>query len=492
MAVANIPVPIAESIRASRQAQVNWAAYTIVRRLAPVRAFRHLLVELCDQLCDVARREINKSREECISNELLPLADACRFLEKNAAKILRPRRIAWGQRPWWLVRQVDTVYRRPRGIVGIIGTWNYPFFLNGVQIVQSLAAGNAVIWKPSEVTPECANLLTSLLGKAGFPGQIVQVLPATREAGPALLEGDLNHLVFTGGEGTGRIIAAALGGRLISSTLELSGCDSQFVLADAELSLSIPAAWFGVTLNGGQTCIAVRRSFVHRSLYGEFCSGLERLGKSAPALPLAQPGQVEQAERLVAQALAGGAKLLVGSTAGEKSPPSWRPAIVADATPDMAICREASFASLMAVIPFDDPGEAIAMARSCPFGLSSSVFTRDIQAALALADQIPAGSVCINDVIAPTAHPATPFGGRGSSGWGVTQGAEGLFELTVPQVVSVRKGRDRLHYQLAPGPGQGTQEGLLRGFFEMSHAATLGGKWRGWRRLWRAIRGKSV
>jgi acyl-CoA reductase-like NAD-dependent aldehyde dehydrogenase len=449
-----------------------------------------MLVQFCDRLCEVVGQEISKSKEECISNELLPLADACRFLEKNEAQILRPRRVPWRQRPWWLVRQIDTVYRRPRGVIGIIGTWNYPYYLNGVQIMQALAAGNAVIWKPSEVTPRSAAVLAELIDASGFPPALVQTLPATRKAGPILLEGDLDHLVFTGGEGTGRKIATALGDRLITSTLELSGCDAQFVLADADLRLAAPAAWFGATLNGGQTCIALRRAFVHRSLYAEFCASLKVLGENAPPLPVALPGQVDLAERLVRQAVESGGKLLVGSMEGERSPPRWRPTIVADAHPAMAICREASFTSLMALIPFEETSEAIAMAKSCPFGLSSSVFSRDYKAAEVLAGQIPAGSVCINDVIAPTAHPATPFGGRGTSGWGNTQGAEGLLDLTVPQVVSVRKGNDRQHYKLAPGPTQGSQEGLLRGFFELSHAPNLRGKWRGWRRIWRAIRGK--
>src|SRR5262249_30069935 len=146
---------------------------------------------------------------------------------------------------------------------GIIGTWNYPVLLNGVQIVQALTAGNGVLWKPSEVAPASAAALGGLFKQAGFPEGVLHVLPATREGGRALAEAEIDHVVFTGAEPTGRQLAAALGRRLVTSTLELSGCDAMFVLDDADVSMAVRAAWWGATLNRGQTCLAVRRAFVH-------------------------------------------------------------------------------------------------------------------------------------------------------------------------------------------------------------------------------------
>src|SRR5262249_26562331 len=154
------------------------------------------------------------------------------------SRLLRPRRVSWRLRPAWLWGQNDTVYRRPRGIVGIIGTWNYPLFLNGTQIVQSLTAGNGVLWKPSEVAPARAAALRKVLQQAGFPEGLIQVLPATREAGQSLTDAEVDHVVFTGSANVGERIAAHLGGRLISSTLELSGCDAQIVLDDADVNLA--------------------------------------------------------------------------------------------------------------------------------------------------------------------------------------------------------------------------------------------------------------
>src|SRR5207253_6335994 len=159
---------------------------------------RHLVVQESSRICDAVRADIGKPADVALAEELLPLAEACRFLERRAVRILKSRRIASGQRPLWLWGQTDRVYRRPRGVVGIIGTWNYPVYLNGIQIVQALTAGNGVLWKPSELMPKTAALMHELFLKAGYPPDLLRLLPATREAGPQLAEADVDHIVFTG------------------------------------------------------------------------------------------------------------------------------------------------------------------------------------------------------------------------------------------------------------------------------------------------------
>lgn len=161
------------------------------------------------------------------------------------------------------------------------------------------------------------------------------------------------------------------------------------------------------------------------------------------------------------------------------------PSVIADATPEMAVCREDCFAPLMAVLPFDTPGDALCMDAACQFGLSSSIFSRDTQTAKQFADQLRTGSTCINDVVAPTAHPATPFGGRGQSGWGETQGADGLLAMTVPQVVSVRGGKFRPHYEPTGGPG-GPLHQMLKGILAWRHAPRFGERFLG---FWRMVGG---
>jgi acyl-CoA reductase-like NAD-dependent aldehyde dehydrogenase len=475
---------LAEATRVCRLRQEAWSRLPLVERLGPVRALRRLLVRRCDALCAAVAGDLGKTTADTLAGDILPLAEACRFLEREAARLLRPRRVPAGHRPLWLWGQADVVHRRPRGVVGLIGTWNYPLLLNGVALVQALAAGNGVVWKPSEVAPASARALFELLEPAGFPPGLVQFLDPSRDMGRLLAEADVDHLCFTGSTTTGRALAETLGRRLIPSTLELSGCDALFVLDDADVQLAARAAWFGATLNRGQTCLAVRRAFVQRGVYPAFTAALEALAGGAVPVRLALPSQVEQARRLVEEALAQGARLLT-ATALPPQGQAMAPVVVAEARPEMALCGEASFAPLLALLPFDTLEEALVMDRHCPYGLGASIFTRTAPRASGLAQRLRAGMVAVNDVVAPTTHPATPFGGRGASGWGVTQGAEGLLEMTVPQVVSLRGGRFRPHYGLT-SPGQPGQEEMLRGLLDWGHGTGLARRWRG---LLRVVRG---
>ena len=481
------PAAVGDRIERIRSAQPAWERLSVRERLRPVRGLRRLLADHHADLCEAVRSELGKAPDETLAAEVLPLADACLFLEREAAHVLRPRRVPAAQRPLWLWGQSDTVHRRPRGVIGVIGTWNYPLMLNGVQIVQALTAGNGVLWKPSEVAPASAAALHSLFARAGFPDGLLQSMEATREGGQALTEAAVDHVVFTGSAAVGRRLAARLGERLISSTLELSGCDPMFVLADADLPMAARAAWFGFTLNRGQTCLSVRRVFVHRSAYPVFCDLLKSLASAAAPMKLALASQARQAEQLVSEAVADGGRLLTPPAAPNGDPTAFAPAAVADARPDSKLCHEASFAPVMAVLPFDALEEALDANGRCPYGLGASVFTRDVRKASALAALLRAGVVTVNDVIVPMAHPATPFGGVGESGWGATQGPEGLLELTTPQVVSVRRGTFRPHYELAPGGNAAKQGELVRALLESGHGSTFVRRGRGWRRLLAAL-----
>jgi acyl-CoA reductase-like NAD-dependent aldehyde dehydrogenase len=474
-------------VRRCRDAQSAWQTRSVRERLRPVRAFRHRLADACEKLCAAVGADVGKSPAEATASELLPLAEACRFLERQAWSLLRPRRVPSRTRPLWLWGQHDVVHRRPRGVVGIIGTWNYPLLLNGVQILQALTAGNGVVWKPSEVAPQSTAALFDLLSDS--PPGLVQMLPATREMGGALADADVDHVVFTGSESVGRKLAEHLGGRLVSSTLELSGCDAFFVLDDADVNLAARAAWFAASINRGQTCIAARRAFVQRPRYQAFLDALRPLVEQTAPMRLALAGQVRQADRLVEAALSEKGRLISGRTPGDGDGQTCALRVVADARPEWAVCQEASFAPLLAVLPFDDDRQAIEMQHHCPFGLAASIFTGKPRRAQEMAARLNVGMVTINDVIAPTAHPATPFGGRDASGWGVTQGVEGLLEMTVPQVVSVRAGKWRPHYD-PPGSTAMTRYETLRALLRLGHGRTWRQRWGELWRLCRAVRGK--
>ncbi len=503
--------PFATELAAARTAQESWARVSVRDRLRSVRNLRALLVSRADDICAAELADVNRSTTDVVSTDLLPTAAALKFLEKRAAKLLAPKRISWWDQPTWLMGNRDAIHHRPWGAVGVIGTWNYPVYLNVVQIAQALVAGNAVLWKPSELVPRTSDITRELFRAAGFPTELLQMLPATREAGPRLAETDVDHVVFTGSDAVGRKLASRLGERLIPSTLELSGCDAMFVLPDADLRMAARAAWFGLTLNRGQTCIAVRRIFVPRDKLDAFTAALAPLVRSVP-LPLVMEAQKAQAMRLLEDATSRGATILSNpspqppplSGKGEKedsvltppprsgegaggrgSSPSLAPTFLVNVPADAALCREACFSPVAGIIPYDTIDNAVSLAKQSPFGLSASVFTADPDKAQELAALIPSGSVVVNDVMAPTAHPAAPFGGRGASGWGVTQGADGLLAMTVPQVVTVHKGTFRPHFDEAANPDPATSE-IIRGLLTWTHARGLRAKLGG---LWQLMRG---
>ncbi len=466
-----MPTPFATDAARCRVTQWGWAAVSVARRLDVVREVRHLLVERRSALTAAVAADVRRGPAEVTATDLLPTASACKFLLTDAVKLLRPHRVTGT--PLWLWGCRDTLHRRPRGVVGLIGTWNYPVFLTTVPLLQALVAGNGVLWKPSEQTPATADVLADLLARAGVPDGLVVRLPGTREAGPQLAEADIDFVHFTGSDATGRKLAARLGERLIPSTLELSGVDAVIVRADADVPLAARSAWYGATLNAGQTCMATRRALVASGVYGEFVAALRPLVAAARPVVLQTADQTDRAERALGEAVEAGCEVIRSTAAGS----GFRPAVVLGPDRSAAVAADPLFAPVLAVA---DAGPDGGIGHNGRFGLTAAIFTRDWAGARALAAGLYAGCVVVNDVIVPTAHPGTPFGGRGASGWGVTQGADGLLGMTVPQVVSERRGTFRPHVDaaLTPTPAAGAMvEGLLR----MTHG-------RGWRERWRGVR----
>jgi aldehyde dehydrogenase (NAD+) len=258
-----------------------------------------------------------------------------------------------------------------------------------------------------------------------------------------------------------------------------------FVLPDADVDMAAKAAWFGMTANNGQTCIAVRRAFVPREVYPAFFESLQKQVAAAAPMRLATEGQVKQADRLVKDAEQHGGRILQPAAAPPADARTTVPRVVMDATPSMALAREDCFAPLLAVLPVRDADDALSQVEKCAYSLGASVFTADPSRAAELAGRVRSGMLTVNDVIAPTAHPATPFGGRGRSGWGVTQGPDGLIAMTVPQVVSVRGGKFRPHYE-PMGDADGPTAQMARGLLAWCHGRTMGVRWNG---FWRLIAG---
>jgi acyl-CoA reductase-like NAD-dependent aldehyde dehydrogenase len=461
-------VNVTQEIALARQAQAAWAAQPLKQRLALVRRVRQLIPEHIAELAAPIHPG-RRSLVETLAAELMPLADACRFLERNARSILRPYRLGVFSRPAWLFGLRSEVRREPFGVVLIIGPGNYPLFLTASQTMQALVAGNAVILKPGVGGGAVARVFASLLEKAGVDPRLVRVLPETAEAAKQAIAGGVDKVILTGSARTGALVLAQLAPQLVPSAMELSGYDAVFVQPDADLDLVARAVGFGFRLNHGETCIAPHRVFVPPELAPELRKRLEALGPEFLTRPSTTPAAA-QAARLVTDALQKGAELVAGRLLPDNQ--GITPLVVAKATPDMPLVRDESFAPVLSIIEVRNEEEALAAAAQCPFALGASIFGSE-KSARALADKIRAGGVTINDMIAPTADPRLPFGGRGHSGFGLTRGREGLLEMTTVKVVMVRRGKADWHLD-GPHPEDAA---LFEAFLRAGHSP----RW--WQRL---------
>lgn len=456
-------------------------APTLARRLAWVRAFRGLIATHLDDLVRLIADELGRPPWEALTADVLTLLSACKWHERHAPRALAPRRVrdasllGLGQRV--------TITHEPLGTVAIIATWNYPVQLLGIQLLQAITAGNRVIVKPSELAPRSQALLLDLAERAahaaGLPTDTLARRHATRDAGRALLdEPGLDHVVFTGSTAVGRDIARALADRLIPSTLELSGRDSAFVLADCSprlLKLAAQSIFYAVTVNSGQTCMAPKRVLVDRRVYTPFCQRLGGLFAGAKPKPIISERAARDAFDQARDAVHAGGRSLSGIT----EPPTpdahgrwWlRPLAIADCPPGLPLERGLNFAPVLAVLPVDSPDHALAIhhghhAAAPAQHLATSVFTATPHhAARHLAPRLAALRVTINDCVMPVGHPATHIGGVGPSGWGTSRGRLGLLALTRPLCTSITSTRLRTPLDTPPLTHQQRATRFLASFY---------------------------
>ncbi len=453
--------PLAATIRASRAVQARWADEPMTQRLTVIRTVRRLLVARGDRIAGLSGRRGPRARAETLAAEVLPLADALRFLEREAPRILKPTRVG-SRLPWGRTRA--QIRRAPLGVVLVIAPGNYPLFLPGVQTAQALVAGNGVLLKPAPGGKRAAFALQSLFLDAGLPPDLLVVLPEDVEAGRTAIAQGVDHVVLTGSATTGRAVLRDLAPRLTSSTLELSGCDAVFVRPDADLALVARALRFGLSLNGSRTCIAPRRVFVPPPLEQDFLAALKEALASVP--PTEVDARTESlVTELATQALGGGARIAIGSL---PSNGSMGPLVLDGVSAGMEVARSDVFAPLLSVIRADGDEDALVQADCCPYALGATVFGKP-ESAWAFAQRVRAGVVLVNDMIAPTADPRVPFGGRGESGYGTTRGAEGLLALTSPRaIVETRRGVRRHLDGL-----RGDEDPLFLAWLRAAHAGSV-------------------
>ncbi|MFI2607016.1 succinic semialdehyde dehydrogenase [Kitasatospora sp. NPDC018619] len=440
------PADVEVAFQLARRAQAAWAALPVRRRAAVLLRFHDLLLRRQDEVLDLVQAETGKARLHAFE-EVLAVAMAARHYGRAAHGYLRDRRRG-GALPV-LTHAVEA--RRPKGVVGHISPWNYPLELSIGDALPAFVAGNAVVNKPDTQTALTALWARELLVEAGLPADLWQIVVGDGPViGPAVVE-HADYVSFTGSTRTGRDVAQRAAARLVGASLELGGKNAMLVLADADLDAAAAGAVRACFSSAGQLCISIERLLVHRSVADGF---LERFAARTRALRLggglaygADMGslvsvrQLETTTRHVEEAVKAGATVVAGGRARpDLGPFFFEPTVLDGVTPEMAVCAEETFGPVVSVYRFDTEEEAVAAANSTPYGLNSSVWTRDRRRGRAVAARLRTGTVNVNEAYAAAyGSVGSPMGGMGDSGLGRRHGAEGILRFTEAQTIATQR-----------------------------------------------------
>lgn len=421
---------------------------------------------------------------ETITSELIPLAAAMKWLRRQGAKTLRSRRVGIFGRPAWMLGVRSVVHRVPLGRVLILGTWNYPLLLPGVQAAQALAAGNNVLLKPAVGTEAATQLMAECFWEAGVPKEQFTVLDSSTCSATDTIESGVDLIVLTGAAETGRKVLQSAAPMLSQSIMELSGCDAVIALPGLDVDRLIDALVFGLRFNGSATCIAPRRLIGTKETLAMVADRLKTELSGSESIAV-HPAAQQNASQMIRQAIGSGAVDVLGRFDATEFAQTGRlyPTVLEGVQADSPIAAADIFAPVLSMIPVAHPDDAIDTVNQCRYRLSASVFGPS-SAANQMAQQLNVGTVTINDLIAPTADPRLPFGGRGQSGFGVTRGPEGLLAMTATKVVSQRRGAVAPHLL----PRKPSDAAMLHGALHLFHADGILRRLAGLRRLIGAVK----
>ena len=489
------PADLPAHFERARIAQRSWAAKSVRERCVFLRRLGRVVFERRAEILDAITGETGKPLAEATFAEILLVLDTIEFVAKRAPGWLRPVRVphhnfVMKAKSAWLEYQ-------PYGVLAIISPWNYPFSIPILEIVAGLAAGNAVVLKPSEMTPRTGQLIGDLVRGAGFPDGLMQVVQGGGEVGAALIGSEAtgarpDKVFFTGSVETGRRIAEACGRALIPSVLELGGKAAMIVLADANLEMASSAAVWGGMMNCGQACVSVERIYVEQPVaqkFSELCAqkaGKLRLGPPSDARsdvgPMISAQQLAKVESQVSEAMGLGAQVSAG---GHPRPEAgknfFEPTVVTGANHSMRLMTEETFGPVIAIEAVGSSDEAIERANASKYGLSASVWTGDRRRGRKIASSLSAGAVMVNDVASYFGISEAPHGGQRASGWGRSHSRLGVMETVQVKYVDV----DRLPDVAKPwwfGYGESLANAADR-YVEFSFAPS-------WSRKLRAVFGK--
>lgn len=443
---------VAVLIARARKAQPAWAARGIARRAELIMRLRARIADHAEEVARLSCAETGKLPMEALLTDVQVTCDLAKWYARRARSVLGKRSVSTG----WIITKKAYEIREPYGVVAVIGPWNFPVLNCMRSVLAALMAGNTVVLKPSEASPLSALLMRRIASEAGIPDDVFLVATGDGATGAALLDSDIDRLCFTGSVETGRRIARAAAGRLLPITLELGGKDPMIVLAGANIERAADAAVSGAFLNAGQICTSIERVYVQDEVYEEFVERVVDKAKhvragtqedgNADIGAITVEMQIEKIESQVTEAIAGGARLLIGGKRLDRRGRFYAPTVLADVTHDMRVMREETFGPVLPIMRVLDAAEALRLANDSPFALGGSIWGRTA-AVQKLVPQLRAGMVSVNDTLVNGLMAGLPFGGTKDSGYGRVYGDDALREMSWTRAVTIdRAGMREIAY----------------------------------------------
>lgn len=425
---------VAERVAAARAAAPAWARLGHAGRARDLDAWRRLMLRRVGELVGLISAETGKTRADAQLEAIL-VANHLRWAAAHAGRVLRPRRVPAGMLAF---HHTATVEHHPLGVVGVIGPWNYPAFIPIGPVAHALAAGNTVVFKPSEYTPAVGTWLVDTFTEATGRHDVFQAVFGRGDTGAALCRSGVDKVAFTGSTQTGRRVMAACAENLTPVLLECGGKDAVIVDRDADLEAAADAVVWGGLANAGQTCVGVERVYVHQDVADRFTEAVAGRaaalrtgpGPDAHIGPMATPGQPGVVLDHVRDALRRGGRAVLGGPESVRAP-YVSPVILADVPEDADVLTRETFGPVLVINRVRSAAEAVEKANACAYGLGAAVFSRT--RGTAIARRLRVGMVSVNSVLAFAGIPGLPFGGTGASGFGRVHGPEGLREFTRTQ-----------------------------------------------------------
>ncbi|MFD6896220.1 aldehyde dehydrogenase family protein [Rhodococcus sp. NPDC060086] len=433
---------VAEAVDRARIAARWWDAQGSRGRREWLLEFKKAVAQDATSLARLISRETGKPYGDAFLEVMLAI-EHLDWAAKNAKKVLRARKVPSGIASF---NQAAALEYKALGVIGVIGPWNYPVYTPMGSISYALAAGNAVVFKPSELTPGVGKWLEEKWNSIAPTQPVFQVVTGLGETGSALTRAGVDKIAFTGSGPTARKVMAVCAESLTPLVAECGGKDAMIVAADADIDKAVDFAAFGAFGNAGQTCAGVERIYVVESVYKEFLDKLTALVKRAKPGgsdestygPMTLPRQIDIVRSHIEDALASGGTAVVGGTesVGERI---IEPVILTDVPETSSAVCEETFGPTVVVNKVRDLDEAIDRANGTAYGLGASIFIGNKAKGRELAERLRNGMVSVNSVLGFAGIPSLPFGGIGESGFGRIHGADGLREFSRPKSVTVER-----------------------------------------------------